>query len=73
MGLLQFANLGLSTRFDQAQRSVFNGLGSGHDAYFYGLTNPRSTGQWGVSLKWQTQDVHANFDIPEDILARITG
>lgn len=32
MGLLQFANLGLSTRFDQAQRSVFNGLG---DIYRY--------------------------------------
>lgn len=32
MGLLQFANLGLSTRFDQAQRSVFYGLG---DLYRY--------------------------------------
>ncbi len=32
MGLLQFANLGLPTRFEQAQRSVYNGLG---DLYRY--------------------------------------
>lgn len=43
--------------------SVFNGLGSGHDAYFYGLTNPRRTGQWGVSLKWQPEGAQANFGI----------
>jgi hypothetical protein len=37
MGLLQFANLGLPTRFEQAQRSVYNGLG---DLYRY-LTTVR--------------------------------
>ena len=43
--------------------SLLNGLGRGHDAYGYSVTNPRKTGQWGAALKYQPEGTSLNLGL----------